>query len=95
MMRIQEITRNGAKYYHIYLPKNIVENVLQWQGKDNLNFYVVGDKLVLSKEEIPLALSSDTENPSKSPCALCEGIPSKKEGCTEGRFTGLKYQKIR
>jgi hypothetical protein len=34
-MRIQKITRNGAKYYRIYLPKNIVENDLQWQGKDN------------------------------------------------------------
>lgn len=77
-MKIQEIIRNGAKYYHIYLPKSIIENVLQWQGKDNLNFYVVGDKLVLSREEPPFTLASAAENPAKSPCTFCEGEVDKK-----------------
>ncbi len=94
-MRIQEISRNGAKYYHIYLPKNIIENVLQWQGKDNLKFSVVGDKLVLSKDETTLALSSDSEDPCKSRCPLCEEPVSKKAGRMENRFTELKYQKTR
>lgn len=94
-MRIQEIIRNGAKYYHIYLPKSIIENVLQWQGKDSLNFSVVGDKLVLSREETTLAESSDSENPIKSHCPLCEEPVSKKAGHSEERFTELKYQKTR
>jgi hypothetical protein len=77
------------------LPKNIVENVLQWQGKDNLNFYVEGDKLVLSKDETILALSSDSENPIKSRYPLCEEPVSKKAERKEDRFTESKYHKTR
>jgi hypothetical protein len=52
-MKIQEIRRNGSKYYHIYLPKNIVENVLHWKGKDTLLYSVVSDTLVLRRNLEP------------------------------------------
>ncbi|MHA1132488.1 MAG: hypothetical protein ACTSQI_07835 [Candidatus Helarchaeota archaeon] len=52
-MKIQEIRRNGNKYYHIYLPKNIIENVLHWKGRDNLVYRVVNETLVLNKESSP------------------------------------------
>ena len=52
-MKIQEIRRNGSKYYHIYLPKNIIENVLHWKGKDTLIYHVANDMLILKKDNIP------------------------------------------
>ena len=52
-MKIQEIRRNGSKYYHIYLPKNIIENVLHWKGKDTLIYHVANDMLILKKDVIP------------------------------------------
>ncbi len=52
-MKVQEIRRNGGKYYHIYLPKNIIENVLNWHGRDNLNYLVVNDTLILKKDPPP------------------------------------------
>jgi hypothetical protein len=65
-MKIQEIKRNGSKYYHIYLPKNIVENVLHWHGRDKLSYLVVNDTLVLKKDSTP---SNEWEN--RISCKLC------------------------
>ncbi|MHA1265654.1 MAG: zinc-ribbon domain-containing protein [Candidatus Helarchaeota archaeon] len=53
-MKIQEITRNGSKYYHVYLPKNIVEKVLCWKGKDTLSYRVLKNSLVLKRDSDPL-----------------------------------------
>lgn len=50
-MKIQEIHRNGSKYYHVYLPKSVIENVLGWQGKDKLSYRVENNILVLKKED--------------------------------------------
>jgi hypothetical protein len=49
-MKIQEIIRNGSKYYHIYLPKNVIENVLHWQGRDSLAYHVINESLIIKKE---------------------------------------------
>ncbi|HUX98288.1 MAG TPA: zinc ribbon domain-containing protein [Candidatus Deferrimicrobium sp.] len=49
-MKIQEIIRNGSKYYHIYLPKNVIENVLHWRGKESLAYQVINESLIIKKE---------------------------------------------
>lgn len=48
-LKLQQITRGKSKYYHVYLPKNIVERVLRWHQGDNLEYNVINENLVLKK----------------------------------------------
>ena len=48
-MKLQQITRGKSKYYHVYLPKNIVEHVIHWHQGDNLEYQVINNNLVLKK----------------------------------------------
>jgi len=53
-MKLQQITRGTSKYYHVYLPKSIVERVLHWHQGDNLEYKVINDNLVLKKLPHPV-----------------------------------------
>jgi rubrerythrin len=48
-MKLQQINRGKSQYYHVYLPKNIVERVLEWHQSDNLEYKVINNSLVLKK----------------------------------------------
>ncbi|TFG05133.1 MAG: hypothetical protein EU536_02835 [Promethearchaeota archaeon] len=50
-MKLQQINRGKGKYYHVYLPKNVVEHALHWHRGDNLEFQVINDNLVLKRLE--------------------------------------------
>ncbi|MHA1232061.1 MAG: double zinc ribbon domain-containing protein [Candidatus Helarchaeota archaeon] len=52
-MRLQVIKRNGRFYFHVYLPKNIVEHVLKWERGEELTFTVIEDGLILRKNNVP------------------------------------------
>ncbi|MHA1270975.1 MAG: double zinc ribbon domain-containing protein [Candidatus Helarchaeota archaeon] len=52
-MKLQTIKRNGRSYFHVYLPKNIVEHILNWEKGDKLIFNVIKDGLILRKCNIP------------------------------------------
>ena len=48
-MKLQQINRGKSQYYHVYLPKSIIERVLQWYQGDNLEYRVINNTLVLKK----------------------------------------------
>jgi len=52
-MKLQVIRRNGKQYFHIYLPKNIIEQVLRWEPGERLTFRVIEDGLVIRRSNIP------------------------------------------
>ncbi|NVM53576.1 MAG: hypothetical protein HWN66_07705 [Candidatus Helarchaeota archaeon] len=49
-MKLQQITRGKGKYYHVYLPKNIIEHVLHWHQGDNLEYKVISDNSIILKK---------------------------------------------
>jgi hypothetical protein len=53
-MKLQQITRGKSKYYHVYLPKNIVERVLHWNQGENLEYKVISNNLILKKSLSPV-----------------------------------------
>ncbi|MHA1264343.1 MAG: zinc-ribbon domain-containing protein [Candidatus Helarchaeota archaeon] len=48
-MKLQQINRGKSKYYHVYLPKNVVEHALHWHRGDTLEYQVINNSLVLKK----------------------------------------------
>ena len=52
-MKLQVIKRNGRFYFHVYLPKNIVEHVLKWERGEQLIFSIIDDGLILHKKNTP------------------------------------------
>ncbi|MDD1778294.1 MAG: hypothetical protein LUQ65_09010 [Candidatus Helarchaeota archaeon] len=53
-MKLQQINRGNSQYYHVYLPKSIIERVLQWHQGDNLEYRVISSTLVLKKLTQPV-----------------------------------------
>jgi len=53
-MKLQQINRGKSQYYHVYLPKNIVEHVLQWHQSDNLEYKVINNSLILKRVTQPV-----------------------------------------
>lgn len=52
-MKLQVITRNGRYYFHVYLPKNIIQHVLKWERGEELSFSVMDDGLIIRKSNTP------------------------------------------
>ncbi|MBD3229675.1 MAG: hypothetical protein GF329_15955 [Candidatus Lokiarchaeota archaeon] len=51
-MKLQVIKRNNRRYFHVYLPKNIVDHVLKWEKGEELSFSVIEDGLILRKSNM-------------------------------------------
>jgi len=59
ILKLQVIKRNGRFYFHVYLPKNIIEHILRWERGEELNFQVIDDCLIIRKSNTPNFKHSD------------------------------------